>query len=143
MATTSHVSRRSLITAVSATLAGTAVAAAPLTFAKASAPDPVFAALEAYRSAFDAHMAACDATDATQPGPERTTALAAQMQACEADSEAWWALIETQPTTTAGLIALVRFLADHPATFDLEACTSTVMRTIAGSLEAMSSGRSA
>ncbi len=107
MATTRRVSRRSLFTATAATLAGTALATAPLTFAKASAPDPVFAAIKAYRLAKGA------------------------------DPEAWFDVIETQPTTQAGLLALVRFLAEHRDTFDYEASSGTSIKTVADALEAI------
>ncbi|MBQ0820706.1 hypothetical protein KBI52_10865 [Microvirga sp. HBU67558] len=107
MATTSHVSRRSLLTAASATLAGTAMAATPLAFAKVSTPDPVFAALAAYRS-----------THGLNP-------------------EAWFDVIETRPTTQAGLLALVRFLSEHRETFDYESSSGTAIKTVADALEAI------
>ena len=51
MATTTHVSRRSLLTATAATLAGTAVAASPLALAKGVEADPIFALIEAHEAA--------------------------------------------------------------------------------------------
>ena len=65
MATTSYVSRRSLLTAAASTMAGTAVAAAaPLArHANRAEPDPVFALIERHRIAAAEQQAASDARD--------------------------------------------------------------------------------
>jgi hypothetical protein len=142
MATTSHVSRRSLITAVGAALAGTALAAAPLGIAKASEPDPVFAAIEAYRVACKAHHTAIDASDAAQTAfgfdsKEYKDAYAASVNACWDESNAWWDLVETRPTTIAGLIAYVRHFAEHGEALHCEQSAPETLLVIAEVLETL------
>ena len=104
MATTTHVSRRSLLTATAATLAGTAVAAAPLALAKGVESDPIFALIDAHRAARQAHGAACEA----QPWDE-----AAAHEACDAEWDAWADLLACDATTVAGAAAFACYALRH------------------------------
>jgi hypothetical protein len=110
MATTPRVSRRSILTLVSATFAGTALVVAPLSLAKASAPaaqapdqapDP---ALEAVRN--------CDAAlqkfKAIMEDPDGEDLVD---EASDDSLEAWYELCEVIPTTVAGAAALVSYMA--------------------------------
>ncbi|CAO4147078.1 hypothetical protein LPLAFNJD_LOCUS2358 [Methylorubrum aminovorans] len=80
-----------------------------------AAPDPILAAIERHRTARQAFRAsvsrADDAWDA-QSGSD-PAAEAAWEAADLAQIEAWNALFDTQPTTSAGLVALLRHASEH------------------------------
>jgi hypothetical protein len=152
----SLVSRRSLIATLSAALAGTALVAAPLTYAEAAGPDGVFAAIAAYQAAYDAHIRAFDAVDVAEEAVEAARksndaaalahaeedldrAEAVEDEALRADREAWWDLTQTVPTTLAGLLAYARFFAERHETQHLEQSGDDAMQTIAEALEALTS----
>jgi hypothetical protein len=101
----STISRRTVVM-------GAAIASVPAVvpdLAAAAGRDPIFAALERCRQM----EAICDAEAAAQTDPEDDLA--------EAADEAWaarMALAETAPTTWAGLLALVTFVAERTAIYD-------------------------
>ena len=103
MATTTHVSRRSLLTATAATLAGTAVAAAPLALGNAG-PDPILALIGKHKAAYRAHGSACE----VNPWDEE-----AARAACHAEWDVWADLIAREATTMAGAVAFARYAQEH------------------------------
>jgi hypothetical protein len=92
------------------------------------ADDPIFAAIEAHKATYAAHAAACQAySDAESrfyaaghkhPASQEvldtfgvTEAERRTEPACIADLEAWRAVFETRPTTVAGLLTVIRYVA--------------------------------
>jgi hypothetical protein len=130
MATTSHVSRRSLLAVSASALAITSV---PASVALAStAADPVFAAIEAHRHAKaaldDVHAARERAEEALgvpnwpvgfmlrehyakrwKADPALRAVIERQQPAFDAEEEAFKALLAAKPNTPAGLIALATY----------------------------------
>jgi len=92
-------------------LAGAAAAAVPTlslpTFAD-PAPDPIFAAIEKNRQAYIARMRACRIEAEAVPNEPRWNEIqAAATEADAASDKAALALTTTQPTTMAGVLALL------------------------------------
>ena len=102
-----------------AILAGAASAAVAIPAAAAPMPDPIFAAIEAHRAAWAALEKDCSRlSDESTPEAE-----AEFYRLNDAVEEAAGILVETQPTTMAGAVALLRHVAEHEGqgdTFDLE-----------------------
>ena len=140
MATTSHVSRRSLLTAAASTMAGTAVVASPLALAKGvgarsggSGSDPIFALIQAHRNAAIERQDASDARDEIEAErfggprildrgefmrrrsehPDYAAAVSRGAQAIEAEGEAFNAILAAVRTATpAGLLAFARYACE-------------------------------
>jgi len=102
-----------------AVLAGAASAAVTAPAIAAPTPDPIFAAIEAYKLQDAAFLALCHYEDeleekgiklASGPDDDRTPEMAALV---EAGIAARIALAETVPTTPAGLAALTGFLREQ------------------------------
>jgi hypothetical protein len=78
--------------------------------------DPVFAAIEAHRSAWGAEMAAMDRADRVLAMKEGRTVTPADVEAKErasgAEKEAIAALQQTAPVTMAGLRAAIAYLIE-------------------------------
>ncbi|CAO4184883.1 hypothetical protein EEDFHM_04634 [Methylorubrum populi] len=78
-------------------------------------PDPILAAIERHRSAATAFRECADEADRSwevQVG--RDPAAEAAWQAADlAQIEAWNALFDTEPTTSTGLVALLRHVSEH------------------------------
>lgn len=105
-----NVNRRSFLGA-----AATVAIVAPTGLPTASEVDPVFAAIERHKPLHAAHRAAADLSDemATRYGfesPEEAGAYASQCTACDAEVEALREVVETVPTTMAGLAAYVEHI---------------------------------
>jgi hypothetical protein len=80
----------------------------------ASAVDPAFALIDAKRAADAAHDAACDALSEAEhrygvASDEAEEVWERGGAACHAAYEAGWPLATTQPTTLAGVLAVLRF----------------------------------
>jgi hypothetical protein len=107
-----NINRRALV-------AGAASAAVAIPAAAAPMPDPIFAAIEAHRAAWAALEKDCSQlSDASTPEAE-----AEFDRLNDAVEEAAGTLVDTQPTTMAGAVALLRHVAEHEGrgdTFDLE-----------------------
>jgi hypothetical protein len=102
-----------------AVLAGAASAAVTAPASAAPTPDPIFAAIEAYKLNFAAFLARCHYEDelaekgiklASAPDDYRTPEMVALVNA---SIPARNALAETVPTTAAGLAALISFLREQ------------------------------
>jgi hypothetical protein len=89
--------------------------AAALPALLAQEPDPIFAAIESHKSAWAALGAECPYLS-EQDTPEAEARLD---ELHDAVSEADEALIEGEPTTVAGMIALFRYVADFQKTGDI------------------------
>lgn len=78
-------------------------------------PDPILAAIERHRTAAQAFRESADKADRTWEvqGGTDPAAEAAWQAADLAQIEAWNALFDTQPTTAAGLVALLRHVGEH------------------------------
>lgn len=85
----------------SSAIALAAAAASVPAAADAAEVDPVFAAIEHHRST----VAIVEAMDSTDAGWE---------DALDVDLDAWLTLVETEPTTLAGLVAFAAHVASHP-----------------------------
>jgi hypothetical protein len=68
--------------------------------------DPIFAAIERHRQAEAALLA-------FEYAEEDDAALAEMDRLCDVTDAAAWALVETQPTTLAGCIAILKYVADE------------------------------
>ncbi|MGE7152340.1 hypothetical protein ACQKJ1_01185 [Methylorubrum rhodesianum] len=81
----------------------------------AAGPDPILAAIERHRTAAQAFHESADKADRTWEvqGGTDPAAEAAWQAADLAQIEAWNALFDTQPTTAAGLVALLRHVGEH------------------------------
>jgi hypothetical protein len=92
-----------------AILAGAASAAVAIPTAAAPMPDPIFAAIEAHRAAWAALEKDCSRlSDESTPEAE-----AEFYRLNDAVEEAAGSLVETQPTTMAGAVTLLRHVAEH------------------------------
>lgn len=78
-------------------------------------PDPILAAIERHRTAARAFRERSDEADrAWEDESGRDPAAEAAWQAADlAQIEAWNGLFATQPTTSAGLVALLRHVSEH------------------------------
>ena len=78
-------------------------------------PDPIFAAIERHGIAAQAFRESADEADRSWEahGGSDPAAEAAWEAADLAQIEAWNALFDTQPTTSAGLVALLRHVGEH------------------------------
>lgn len=78
-------------------------------------PDPILAAIKQHNTAAQAFRGRSDEADrAWEDGSGRDPAAEAAWQAADlAQIEAWNALFDTQPTTAAGLVALLRHVGEH------------------------------
>jgi hypothetical protein len=117
----SDTSRRSILTGTAAALAGgAALGAAALIAAKAEngsvhtapiQPDPIFTLIERHREAELRKLAAGAAYAVVAPSdPNHAAAVAADNAARDAQEDAGAALLETKPTTRAGIFALVDYV---------------------------------
>jgi hypothetical protein len=104
--------RRHLLTVA----AGGAVAAAIAAAAPAAAPavDPIHVLIAAKRAADAAHGRACDELSETEDrygvaSDEAEEVFERGGAACHTADEAGWPLATTQPTTLAGVVAVLRF----------------------------------
>jgi hypothetical protein len=111
MSTTKQVSRRTIVSGAAA-LPAIAVC---VTAVAATEPDPIFAAIAAHRSAWAALCRDCSRLD-EEDTPEAQTKLS---KLHDAVSEAEEQLIEIEPTTMAGAITLLRYLAEFQAVGDV------------------------
>ena len=106
-------SRRALLAgapaAAAAALAGGTLANAVATgMAKAGEVDPVFAAIAEHVAATKAHVAACSISGWLVDGTrDWETENAVTEAAMERAHDAWFALVTAQPTTVAGVAALL------------------------------------
>lgn len=100
-------SRRGLLAGAAASIPATALAALPA-IATPLTPDPIFAAIKTHKAAWHAWMVATDRdVSANSEDPE---ILAAREEADYAHVEAAWALLETMPTSNAGMVALMLYV---------------------------------
>jgi hypothetical protein len=76
--------------------------------------DPIFAAIETYRAAWTALEKGCERLD-DESTPETEAEFDRLNDAAE---EAACTLADTQPTTTAGAVALLRHAAEYEDTFE-------------------------
>jgi hypothetical protein len=98
-----------------AILAGAATLPAISITALGSEPDPAFAAIEAYKTAFDAFIARCRYEDdhvKLEPAPDdvRTPEMVALVNSSIATRQA---LAATVPTTMAGLVAVLKCVIEE------------------------------
>ena len=84
-------------------------------FQAEAGPDPILAVIERHRIAAQSYRESADEADRSwevQGGQD--PAAEAEWQAADlAQIEAWNALFDTQPTTSAGLVALLRHVGEH------------------------------
>jgi len=102
-----HSTRRHLLTMA----AGGAVAAALPVAALALVPDQIFAAIERHRELSADYTAAVDISSKLEDGPEFEAADAIAGDRCGDLLDHADALIRLEPTTMAGVIALMRYVA--------------------------------
>jgi hypothetical protein len=102
---TTKLSRRSAL----AGLAGAAAAGITPAIAAAAEPDPIFAAIDEYRAALHARDIAMNAPYIDGVEHEEDTG-----EACQAEWDAFDALLETTPTTIAGVAAVLDILSQDP-----------------------------
>lgn len=78
-------------------------------------PDPILVAIERHRAAAQAFRESADEADRSwEVHGGRDPATEAAWQAADlAQIEAWNALFDTQPTTSGGLVALLRHVSEH------------------------------
>jgi hypothetical protein len=88
-----------------------AVAAALPVAAFANSSDPIFAAIERHRELSADYTAAVDISSKLEDGPEFEAADAIAGDRCDDLLNHADALIRLKPTTTAGVIALMRYVA--------------------------------
>jgi hypothetical protein len=74
--------------------------------------DPIFAAIEQYRVAYDAHGAALNAEYAATSEASRARADRLSAQACDAAADAACNMCRTVPTTAAGVVALLDYVEE-------------------------------
>ena len=117
--------RRRLLTGAAGLVAG-GTALAMTSRSAATHCDPVYHLIETYQSAAVAHQSALDEGDRLQ-GMGLLTPSEMYEPACDAccaHNDAFWALIETNPTTLAGVVALLTFLNElavtDPWVFDID-----------------------
>jgi hypothetical protein len=91
--------------------AGGAVAAALPVAALANEPDPIFATIERHRELSADYTAAVDISSKLEDGPEFEAADAIAGDRCGDLLDHADALIHLEPTTMAGVIALMRYVA--------------------------------
>jgi hypothetical protein len=107
-------SRRSILGAIATGAVATLASAIAEPGAAAFPADPIFAAIDAKRAADAAHGAACDALSEAEDrygvaSDEAEEVFERGGAACHTAYEAGWALATTQPTTLAGVLAVLRF----------------------------------
>lgn len=90
--------------------------------------DPIYAAIEASRVAFNHHVAACQSEAAVQPGGDELCRNAGL-----ASHAAWRALLEVRPTTFEGVKALAAYVPEfiENVAWDEDRDPATLFRTIA------------
>jgi ABC-type phosphate/phosphonate transport system substrate-binding protein len=74
--------------------------------------DPIFALIEAHKTAFAACNIALRATDRPADKEASIDAIAAAQTRAEHEDAARWELATTAPTSVAGLLALLEYVAD-------------------------------
>jgi hypothetical protein len=122
---TNNQTRRRLL-AGAASLAAGGTALALTTKSAVTSCDPVYYLIEAYRIASVAHQSALDEGSRLQRlGLLKPSGMyEPACEACGAHNDAFWALIETHPTTLPGAIALLTFLNElavaDPWLFDVD-----------------------
>ena len=93
-------------------------------------PDPALAAVERWRVASEIHGAVCESeTDARTP-EEYSAWEDRSREACNASYEAMVAMVQTCPTTNAGIRAMVRLYVEQDG-LDFEDVTPLLLKTIA------------
>jgi hypothetical protein len=123
-ADTQALSRRQALTATAAALAGaTAVNVVAIVATRAAEPDPIFAAIERHRAAH-MHAMACsrvraetvDVSWSPEYDPVKVAdASEADRAARERDADAAMELLNVEPTTAAGMVALLEYVLDYNA----------------------------
>jgi hypothetical protein len=111
----SDITRRLIVAgAASLSIAGSVASAAPSALASPAVggPDPIFAAIEAHREAFMRKMKAGRVSIACSDTPEEEAAWAVEDAARDVLSDAAFDLTEIQPTTLAGVLALLAYVDD-------------------------------
>jgi len=104
----STTSRRAIL-AGAATLPALAVPAV----AGSLTPDPIFAAIERHRAAYEEHGRVLEAVNAEEDPETHWTNDERVAAACDADCDALRALVQTVPATFAGAAAMLRYLVEH------------------------------
>jgi hypothetical protein len=117
-------SRRRFLAKGAATVAGAAILATPVSAHVATGPDPIFAAIDAHQTARAVVYAAVDAVSAAEkdltgrglrPSQERgkcpslDECEATLSEAFDAETNAACAILNTPPTTMAGVLALLQY----------------------------------
>jgi hypothetical protein len=102
----SHATTRRAIMAGTASLPALAAPAAAFT------AGPVFAAIEQFRAAWQAHEASC-ADEPAYGHPDKPAWEKRQGQACEAELDALRAMLQTRPTSKAGAVAMLKTLDQY------------------------------
>jgi hypothetical protein len=129
------VTRRNILgTAAGAAAALVATGASPM--AASPAPDPIFALIEAHRTATALHSAALKEQERLeQIGDPRASEVSDAP--CNADAGAWRELVNTAPQTFAGLQAWAFYLDEVRGKEEwmLEEETPAIVMTLARSLE--------
>jgi hypothetical protein len=105
-------SRRALLAgapaaAAGALLAGTAVGAVVISMVKAGEVDPIFALIEKHKAACDAAQVFCMRADMRSSDPNYDAAQTQFQEAYKVEREALVALLTCQPTTLAGVTAVL------------------------------------
>jgi hypothetical protein len=108
----STTSRRTILAAAGALAAGSAANLAAVVVTKATDLDPIFAAIERRKKGWRAFSVAVTAEDELSGKPGHAEAEAEYRRAGDEAEEAAVAIADTRPTSLAGAVALLRFLAD-------------------------------
>ena len=108
-------SRRAFLTTATALAAGSAVNVAAVVKARAAdiPADPILAAIEAHKAAFIRRLETSKPRGCMRRSDrDYAASAAADDEACEAADEAAFELGDTQPTTLAGVLALIDYVRD-------------------------------
>ena len=124
----SNLSRRTLV----ASAAALPAVAMP---AVAIIPDPALAAVERWRVASEIHGAVCERETDAQTPEEYSAWDDRAREACHASYEAMVAMVQTRPTTNAGIRAMVRLYLEEDG-LDFEDVTPLLLKTIAEAVPA-------
>jgi hypothetical protein len=77
-----------------------------------SEPDPIYAAIERHRRAFSEFSAAVAAADVFSDHPEYEALQKPAKKAGRKETALVWKLVEIEPTTAAGLTALIQYVVE-------------------------------
>lgn len=114
---------------------------APLGFGRSTGPDPVDAAIDRHRAAYEKLEQATTAIGVAETASKRAEeeAEAAWKAASVADGAAWADLIATRPASMPGAVRLLRYVSASPDVYSVED-TQDLLRKLTEAVEAAEAG---